>query len=209
MTAGSACRRPWQPCGAGPTDFLIKPFQLGQLSRVLRSGFEQRRLRQENAELKAQLRERFRFDSIIGRLDDAAGVPNPRARVEDEQHRAHLRRDGHRQGAHRANDPSQQHLRNEGRFVAFNAAAIPALAEAELFGHTKGAFTGAVASRVGRFELAHRATLFIDEVGLMSLPLQAVLRALQEREIERVGESRPREVRRAWSRPPITISRSR
>jgi transcriptional regulator with PAS, ATPase and Fis domain len=79
------------------------------------------------------------------------------------------------------------------RFVAFNAAAIPEnLAEAELFGHVKGAFTGAVASRAGRFELAHRGTLFIDEVASMSLPLQAkLLRALQEREIERVGESRP------------------
>jgi len=82
--------------------------------------------------------------------------------------------------------------RAEHRFVAFNAAAIPEpLAEAELFGHAKGAFTGAIATRVGRFELAHRGTLFIDEVALMSLPLQAkLLRALQEREIERVGESR-------------------
>ena len=83
--------------------------------------------------------------------------------------------------------------RADQRFVAFNAAAIPEpLAEAELFGHAKGAFTGAVAARVGRFELAHRGTLFIDEVGLMSLSLQSkLLRALQEREIERVGESRP------------------
>jgi transcriptional regulator with GAF, ATPase, and Fis domain len=83
--------------------------------------------------------------------------------------------------------------RADQRFVAFNAAAIPeSLAEAELFGHAKGAFTGAVNSRVGRFELAHRGTIFIDEVGLMSPPLQAkLLRALQEREIERVGESRP------------------
>ena len=79
------------------------------------------------------------------------------------------------------------------RFVAFNAAAIPdGLAEAELFGHVKGAFTGAVNARVGRFELAHRGTLFIDEVSSMSLPLQAkLLRALQEREIDRVGESKP------------------
>jgi len=83
--------------------------------------------------------------------------------------------------------------RAEQRFVAFNAAAIPEpLAEAELFGHTKGAFTGAVAARVGRFELAHRGSIFIDEVSLMPLSLQAkLLRALQEREIERVGEARP------------------
>src|SRR5512134_2305258 len=83
--------------------------------------------------------------------------------------------------------------RSDQRFVAFNAAAIPeSLAEAELFGHSKGAFTGAVSARIGRFELAHRGTLFIDEVGIMPLSLQAkLLRALQEREIERVGESRP------------------
>lgn len=79
------------------------------------------------------------------------------------------------------------------RFVGFNAAAIPeSLAEAELFGHSKGAFTGAITSRVGRFELAHRGTLFIDEVALMSVSLQAkLLRVLQEHEIERVGESHP------------------
>src|SRR3954462_11102281 len=83
--------------------------------------------------------------------------------------------------------------RADQRFVAFNAAAIPeGLGEAELFGHVKGAFTGAINSRVGRFELAHKGTLFIDEVSSMSLPLQAkLLRALQKREVERVGESKP------------------
>jgi DNA-binding NtrC family response regulator len=80
--------------------------------------------------------------------------------------------------------------------VAFNAAAIPeGLAEAELFGHVKGAFTGAVYTRVGRFEAADRGTLFIDEVSSMSMPLQAkLLRALQEREVERVGTSRPMKI---------------
>src|ERR671920_1354592 len=83
--------------------------------------------------------------------------------------------------------------RADQRFVAFNAAAIPeGLVEAELFGHVKGAFTGAINARVGRFELAHKGTLFIDEVASMSLPLQAkLLRALQEREVERIGESKP------------------
>ena len=78
-------------------------------------------------------------------------------------------------------------------FVAFNAAAIPeGLVEAELFGHVKGAFTGAVANRMGRFEMANKGTLFIDEVASMTLPLQAkLLRALQEREVEKVGTSVP------------------
>jgi transcriptional regulator with GAF, ATPase, and Fis domain len=85
------------------------------------------------------------------------------------------------------NSPRRDH-----QFVAFNAAAVPeGLVEAELFGHAKGAFTGAVNARVGRFELADKGTLFIDEVSSMSLALQAkLLRALQEREIERVGESK-------------------
>jgi two-component system response regulator AtoC len=86
--------------------------------------------------------------------------------------------------------------RREHPFVAFNAAAIPeGLVEAELFGHVKGAFTGAVYARVGRFEAADRGTLFIDEVSSMSMPLQAkLLRALQEREVERVGTSRPMKI---------------
>ena len=90
----------------------------------------------------------------------------------------------------------QHSTRREHPFVAFNAAAIPeGLVEAELFGHVKGAFSGAISARVGRFEAADRGTLFIDEVASMPMALQTkLLRALQEREIERVGTSRPMKV---------------
>ncbi len=81
--------------------------------------------------------------------------------------------------------------RRSKRFVAINCSAIPeTLLEAELFGHVRGAFTGAVANRQGRLEQAHRGTLFLDEVGTMSPALQAkLLRVLQSREFERVGDS--------------------
>ena len=83
--------------------------------------------------------------------------------------------------------------RRDQRFVAINCSALPeTLLEAELFGHVRGAFTGAVGPRVGRFEQAHKGTLFLDEIGTMSPNLQAkLLRVLQEREFERVGESLP------------------
>src|SRR4029077_9397362 len=84
------------------------------------------------------------------------------------------------------NSPRRAH-----RFVALNCSAIPeALQEAELFGHVRGAFTGAIGTRQGRLEQAHRGTLFLDEVGTMSIALQMkLLRVLQEREFERVGDS--------------------
>jgi DNA-binding NtrC family response regulator len=176
----------------GAVDFLIKPFQLSQLARVLQASIDQQRLREENAELRAQLRDRFRFDNIIGRHSTMQNLFSTLELVAPMNSTVLIQGETGTGKELIARTIHHNSPRADQRFVAFNAAAIPeTLAEAELFGHVKGAFTGAIQSRMGRFELAHRGTLFIDEVASMSLPLQAkLLRALQEKEIERVGESR-------------------
>ena len=177
----------------GAVDFLIKPFQLSQLTRALKVSMEQRRLREENAELKAQLHDKFRFDNVVGRhsavraLFATLELVAPMSSTVLIHGETGTGKELIARTIHHNSPRADHHL------VAFNAAAIPEpLAEAELFGHVKGAFTGAVADRPGRFELAHRGTLFIDEVSAMSLSLQAkLLRALQEREVERVGDPKP------------------
>jgi transcriptional regulator with GAF, ATPase, and Fis domain len=160
---------------------------------VLQAAIDQRRLREENAELRVQLRDRFRFENIIGRNSTMQHVFSTLELVAPMNSTVLIQGETGTGKELIARTIHHHSPRSDQRFVAFNAAAIPeGLAEAELFGHVKGAFTGAVASRVGRFELAHHGTLFIDEVASMSLPLQAkLLRALQEREVERVGESKP------------------
>jgi len=177
----------------GAVDFLIKPFQLSQLSRVLRAGLEQQRLREENADLKAQLKGKFRFENIIGRHSTMQALFTTLELVSPMKSTVLIHGETGTGKELIARTIHHNSPRANARFVGFNAAAIPeTLAEAELFGDVKGAFKGAVGSRAGRFELAHRGTLFIDEVSSMSLPLQAtLLRALQEREIERVGDSGP------------------
>jgi transcriptional regulator with GAF, ATPase, and Fis domain len=159
---------------------------------VLKASMEQLRLQEENAELKAQLQDKFRFESIIGR-HSAVQALFAKLRLVAPMNSTVLIQGETGTGKELvARTIHHNSPRANERFVAFNAAAIPEpLAEAELFGHVKGAFTGAIASRSGRFELAHKGTLFIDEVSSMSLPLQSkLLRALQEREVERVGDSK-------------------
>ena len=99
----------------------------------------------------------------------------------------------------------------EGPFIKFNCAALPeSIVESELFGHEKGSFTGAIGQRKGRFEMADGGTIFLDEVGELSLPMQAkLLRVLQEKTFERVGGSRAREGRRAHHRRDQPQPRSR
>src|SRR5262245_47313129 len=137
----------------GAVDFLIKPFQLSQLARVLQAGLEQQRLREENAELKAQLKGRFRFEDIIGRHATMQTLFTTLELVAPMNSTVLIHGETGTGKELVARSIHHNSPRAGGRFVAFNAGALPeTLAEAELFGHVKGAFTGAVASRAGRFE---------------------------------------------------------
>jgi DNA-binding NtrC family response regulator len=176
---------------SGAFDFVSKPFQIDELMHVLESAQEQRRLKSENAYLRAQLEERYRFEGLIGKsqpmqklfqmLETVAGT-NSTILITGETGSG---KEVVARAIHHASPRRAQ------RFVALNCSAIPeTLLEAELFGHVRGAFTGAVGNRQGRLEQAHKGSLFLDEVGTMSTALQMkLLRVLQEREFERVGDS--------------------
>ncbi len=175
----------------GAEGFITKPFQFEELLHELNAAVEKRRLKAENAYLRAQLHDRFRIDGIIGqtpimlRLFDllrTVAVTSSTVLITGETGT------GKELAARGIHDASP---RRSQRFVALNCSAIPeTLLEAELFGHVRGAFTGAVANRPGRLEQANRGTLFLDEVGTMSPALQSkLLRVLQSREFERVGDS--------------------
>jgi DNA-binding NtrC family response regulator len=175
----------------GASDFVNKPFQIDELLHVLDGALEQRRLRSENEYLRAQLQDRYSFTGIVGKspamkrlfqLLETVAQTSSTILITGETGTGKevVARALHHSSPRRAQ-----------RFVALNCSAIPeSLLEAELFGHVRGAFTGAVGNRQGRLEQAHRGTLFLDEVGTMSQALQMkLLRVLQEREFERVGDS--------------------
>jgi DNA-binding NtrC family response regulator len=176
----------------GAWDFVSKPFQIDELLHALDAALEQRRLKSENAYLRAQLDERHRFEGLIGKspamkrlfqLLETIAATNSTILVTGETGTG---KEVVARAIHH-NSPRKTH-----RFVALNCSAIPeTLLEAEIFGHVRGAFTGAIGNREGRLEQAHRGTLFLDEVGTMSPALQMkLLRVLQEREFERVGDSK-------------------
>ena len=175
----------------GATDFVTKPFQFDELLHALNSALEQRRLKAENAYLRSQLQERYKFEGLIGRspamrnlfqlLETVSASPSTiLVTGETGTGKEIVARAIHHNSPRRAQ-----------RFVALNCGAIPeTLLEAELFGHVRGAFTGAIGTRAGRLEQANKGTLFLDEVGTMSHAMQMkLLRVLQEREFERIGDT--------------------
>ena len=175
----------------GAADFISKPFQFDELMHVIDSALEQRQLRSENAYLRAQLEQRYRLDGIIGRSRAMRDLFQLLETVAQSSSTVLITGETGTGKELAAKAIHHNSTRRTQRFVALNCSAIPeTLLEAELFGHVRGAFTGAVATRQGRIEHAHKGTLFLDEVGTMAPALQAkLLRVLQEREFERVGDS--------------------
>ena len=180
----------------GALDFLAKPVDPDYLLLMVERALSQRRLTTENLILKEELARRRGAPQIVG--DDAklkqVSVALHRAAATDTT----VLLEGE-SGTGKELFARTLHAlspRADGPFVAINCAAIPeTLLETELFGHEKGAFTGASARKPGKFELAHHGTLFLDEIGDLPLPLQAkILRALEEKRFERVGGTVPLQV---------------
>ena len=163
---------------------------IAQAVRLRRAAQEEReRLVEENLRLQEELKDRFRPSNIIGNSKAMQDVFKQIAQVSDSETTVLLRGEsgtGKELVAHAIHYASR---RASKPFIKVNCAALPeGVIESELFGHEKGAFTGAVASRKGRFELAHGGTLFLDEIGDLSPAIQIkLLRVIQEREFERVG----------------------
>ncbi|EFQ65047.1 sigma-54 dependent DNA-binding response regulator [Pseudomonas fluorescens WH6] len=196
MTAYSTVKNAVQSMRNGAYDYIAKPFDIDELDITVAKALQFRDILRDNARLRAELDEHAQFDSLVGDspafrkvLHAVDSVRDSSATIlltgESGTGKEMVARAIHKHGS-RADQP----------FVAVNCAAIPeGLLESEMFGHRKGAFTGAVADRVGRFMQADKGTLFLDEVGDMPLALQAkILRALQERVIEPVGDPRERKV---------------
>src|SRR6185436_19915251 len=201
VTAHGSERMAVEAVKAGAYDYLSKPFELDDLRLVVKNAAETVQLRRENYSLRRRIEvERSQRGALIGASEAMQRVRSMIDKVAETDATVLVRGES---GTGKELVARELHERNSVRrnnsFVAVNCAALPSeLIESELFGHEKGAFTGAAARREGKFEQAHSGTLFLDEIGDMSSNVQAkLLRALEERRIERLGanESIPVNVR--------------
>jgi two-component system NtrC family response regulator len=176
----------------GAYDYITKPFNRDELKLVVRKAVELKKLRSRTRHLESELIDRFSFEKIIGQSDRMAEVFEIVRRVAPSDASIMIRGESGTGKELVARAIHYNSPRSKGEYVAVNCSAIPEnLLESELFGHKKGAFTGAVADKIGKFELSSGGTIFLDEVADLRFDLQAkLLRVLQEREIERVGDTR-------------------
>ncbi|MDH4100778.1 MAG: sigma-54 dependent transcriptional regulator [Nitrospirota bacterium] len=177
----------------GAADYVTKPFNRDEFRIIVERTLRLRDLEKENRQLRAELRDKYRFEGIIGTSPQITRVLETAGRVAKSDATVLITGESGTGKELLARGIHYNSSRSEGPFVTINCAAIPEnLLESELFGHVRGAFTGAVKDKAGKFELAHGGTLFLDEVGELKVEHQAkVLRALQEKEIDRVGGGAP------------------
>jgi len=180
----------------GAFDYITKPIKLEEVKITLQKASEKRNLLIENLLLKQQLKGKYKFENMVGTSRSMHEVFSLMEKVVNTESTVLIQGESGTGKELVAKAIHYNGPRKDKPFVAINCAAIPSeLLESELFGHLKGSFTGAVANRTGRFELADTGTIFLDEIGSMSLALQGkILRVLQEREYERVGGGRTTKV---------------
>jgi DNA-binding NtrC family response regulator len=174
---------------AGAFDFITKPFGPDTVSLIVKRAIEVLKLKQENHLLRKAVRDQYRFEHLVGTSAPMRRVLDFVEKVADSESTVLITGDSGTGKELIARMLHFNSMRRDRPLVPVNCGAIPEnLLESELFGHEKGAFTGAAHTRLGRFELAHGGTLFLDEIGEMPLALQVkLLRVLQERCFERVG----------------------
>jgi len=177
----------------GAADYITKPIDLYRLQVLIRNIVERKQLVSENRLLRQQLSERFSVEGIISESSGMSRVLNVAGRVADSNASVLITGETGTGKELIAKSVHFSGYRHDQPFVAVNCAALPDnLLESELFGHEKGAYTGADRQRKGRFETADGGTLFIDEVGEIPLSLQVkLLRVLQEKTFERIGSNTP------------------
>lgn len=192
MTAFGSVEIAVEAMKAGAFDFITKPFDTDHLLMLMKRALENQRLLTENILLKEEFASKFGFPRIIGKSEKIRDVAQIVQKVAPTKTTVLLLGEsgtGKELFARAIHNLSNQ---QNYPFVPINCAAIPRdLLESELFGHEKGSFTGADAKKLGKFELADRGTIFLDEVGDMELAIQSkLLRAIEEGEIERIGAGR-------------------
>jgi len=177
----------------GAFDYLTKPFERERLKAVVRKALEMAALASENRQLRQVIAERFSFASMIAGSRAMRAVTDTASRVAQADTTVLLEGESGTGKELLAKAIHFHSGRSRGPFVTINCGAIPEqLLESELFGHRRGSFTGAVSDKKGKFEAADRGTIFLDEIGELPLMLQVkILRVLQEREIDKVGDTRP------------------
>jgi two-component system, NtrC family, response regulator PilR len=176
----------------GAYDYITKPFKLDEVNLIVRNALERKRLRDENLYLRRQLETQHRFENIIGKSHVIAEVFDTIRKIADSPSTAMVTGESGTGKELVARAIHFNSFRRDKPFVSVNCGAIPeGLMESELFGHVRGAFTGAVSNKIGLFSAAEAGTLFLDEITEIPALLQVkLLRAIQVREIRRVGDTK-------------------